>query len=341
LPLAKKRRQRPLPIPPRPRRRPWSREFRLQLAVVTAFAVLLAAIVAGFAYFFFQEWYEENVQRPHSEAIEVGQANFDLDYFARRLRIFATSLNLQDSSQAQILISSVISMIEREELLRERAPADLGVSVSPAELELEIGDRLGLTQSNPEALAAALEPELKTLDLSESEYRQMVEADILGDKVQRVFSLSVPDTTEQVRLRQIQVGTEDEARSVLERLEAGEDFGDLARELSLDTATKEEGGERGWVARDELGLSYAVKVFDLEVGTVSQPIPGPGGYFIFEVEEKQPDREVADDQRSTISSTYFSLWVNEQQTFLAVPQTQPVLLDAADLQWAIDKAFSL
>jgi parvulin-like peptidyl-prolyl isomerase len=339
--LAKKRRQKPLPIPPRPRRRPWSREFRLQLAVVTAFAVLLAGIVAGFAYFFFQQWYEENVQRPHSEALQVDGSTIDLDYFARRLKLLVTSYGLQDTSQAQTVISITVSMLESEEILRQRAFADLGVSVSSEEIELEIGDRLGLTESNPEALAAALEPELKSSDLSEGEYRQMTEADILSNKVQRVFSLSVPDTTEQVRMRQILVGTEDEARSVLERLDAGEDFGDLARELSLDSATKDQGGERDWVARDELDLSYAVKVFELEVGTFSQPIPGPGGYFIFEVEEKQPDREVTDDQRSTISSDYFSLWLNEQRTFLAVPEVQPVLLDANKLQWAVNKGFSL
>jgi parvulin-like peptidyl-prolyl isomerase len=339
--LAKKRRQKPLPIPPRPRRRPWSREFRLQLAAVTAFAVLLVGIVAGFAYFFFQGWYEENVQRPHSEALEVDGSTIDLDYFARRLKLLVTSYGLQDTSQAQTLISITISMMEGEELLLQRATPDLGVSVSPAELELDISDRLGLTESDPAAFAAALQAVLKSSDLSESEYRQMIEASILSDKVQRVFSLSVPDTTEQVRLRQIQVGTEDEALSVLERLDAGEDFGDLARELSLDTATKDEGGERGWVARDELDLSYAVKVFNLEVGTYSQPIPGPGGYFIFEVEEKQPDREVTDDQRSTISSTYFSLWLNEQRTLLDVPETQPILLDANKLQWAVNKGFGL
>jgi parvulin-like peptidyl-prolyl isomerase len=297
-------------------------------------------IVAGFAYFFFQGWYEENVQRPHSEALQVGETTIDLDYFARRLRLFASSVNLQDSSQAQLVIASMVSTMEGEELVLQRAPADLGVSVSSGEIELSISDQLGLTESNPEAFAAALEPQLKAVDLSEREYRQMVGAGLLRDKVQRVFSLSVPDTTEQVRMRQILVGTEDDARSVLERLDAGEDFGDLARELSLDSATKDQGGELDWVARDELDLSYAVKVFDLEVGIPSQPIPGPGGYFIFEVEEKQPDREVTDDQRSTISTNYFYLWLNEQRTFLAVPEVQSLLLDANKLQWAVNKAFS-
>jgi len=340
--LAKKRRQKPLPIPPRPRRRPWSREFRLQLAVVTAFAVLLVGIVAGFAYFFFQEWYQENVQRPHSEAVQVGETTLDLDYFTRRLTLLVADYSLQQQSdQASVVVSLMVSAVEGEELVLQRAPADLGVTVSPAEIELAISDRLGLTASDPAAFASAYEQELKRSGLSDEEYRRMMEANLLSDKVQRVFSLSVPDTVEQVRMRQILVGTEDDARSVLERLDAGEDFGDLARELSLDSATKDQGGELDWVARDELDLSYAVKVFDLEVGIPSQPIPGPGGYFIFEVEEKQLDREVTDDQRSTISSNYFSLWLNEQRTFLAVPETQPLLLDTNKLQWAVNRAFSL
>jgi foldase protein PrsA len=240
-----------------------------------------------------------------------------------------------------MLIATDVSILEREELLRQRAPADLDVSVSPEEIELEIGDRLGLMENNPEAFAAAYEPELKKSGLSDREYRRMVETDLLSSKAQQVFSLSVPKTMEQVRMRQIQVGTEDEARSVVERLNGGEDFGNLAQELSLDSATKAKGGERDWVARDELDLSYAGKVLALEVGTPSQPIPGPGGYFIFEVEEKQPDREVTPEQQSSISSSYFSLWANEQKTLFAVPDVQPLLLDTTKLQWAANKAFGL
>ncbi len=352
--MVKKRRQRPLPIPPRPERRPWSREFRLQVAVVAAFVLLLVGIAAGFGYFQFQDWYEENVERPNSKALEVGETTFDLDYFARRLELMVTEYGLQQQpEQASLVVSLLANTLASEELLRQRAPTDLGLSVTPQDMEMEIGDRLGLTESNPEAFAAALEQELKTYDLSEEEYRRMVEAEILAIRAQEVFSLSVPDTLEQVRVRQILVGTEEEARSVLERLDAGEDFGELARELSLDEATKEEGGERGWVdsaseeegrerqwlARDELDLSYAVKVFDLEVGIVSQPIPGPGGYFIFEVEEKEADREVTDDQRTSISNSYFTYWLDEQRTLL--PSTEFVSTDADKFLWVAKRAFGL
>jgi parvulin-like peptidyl-prolyl isomerase len=352
--LVKKRRQRPLPIPPRPRRRPWSREFRLQVAVITAFGLFLAIIGGIIGFGFFQDWYEEHVQRPKSTAVQVGETTFDLDYFARRLKLLIAEFGLQEQpEQASLAVSLTANTLGREELLLQRAPADLGVSVTPEEMELAIGDLLGLTQSDPEAFAAALEEGLKGSDLSEEEYRRMMEAKLLTSKVQEVFSLSVPETVEQVRMRQILVGTEDEARSVLERLDAGEDFGELARELSLDEATKEEGGERGWVdsatedegrerewlARDELDLSYAVKVFDLEVGTLSEPIAGPGGYFIFEVEEKEAEREVTPEQRTRISSSYFTHWLDEQGTLL--PSTDYVSSDPDKFQWAAEKAFGL
>jgi parvulin-like peptidyl-prolyl isomerase len=339
--LVKKRRQRPLPIPPRPRGRPRSREFWLQLAVITAFVALVAGMVAGLGYFYFQDWYEENVQRPHSKAVQVGETTFNLDYVARRLKLFVTSVGLQDPSQAQAAVSSVISIVEGEELLRQRAPADLGVSISSEEIELEIGDLLGLSVSDSEAFARAYEQELDRSDLSDKEYRRVVEAELLGRKVQEVFSLSTPQTIEQVRMRQILVGTEDEARSVLERLDAGEDFGDLARELSLDSTTKEQGGERDWLARNELPLSYAAQVFALEVGTPSQPITGPGGYYIFDVQERESDREVTPEQRSNISSGYFTLWVSEQRTLLAVPDIQSLLQDPGKFQWAAERAFGL
>ena len=352
--MVKKRRQRPLPIPPRPQRRPWSREFRRQVAVVAAFVLFLAVIGGIIGFGFFQDWYEENVERPNSKALEVGETTFDLDYFARRLKLMVGEFGLQQQpEQAGVLVNLMANALGSEELLRQRAPVDLGVSVTPEDMELAIGDRLGLTESDPEAFAAALEQELKRSDLSDEEYRQMIEADLLITRVQEVFSLSVPETIEQVRMRQILVGTEDEARSVLERLDAGEDFGELAGELSLDTATKEEGGERGWVdsaseeegrerewlARDELDLSYAVKVFDLEVGVLSEPIPGPGGYFIFEVEEKEAEREVTPEQRTRISSRYRDLWLNEQGTL--VPSTEFVSSDQDKFQWAAEKAFGL
>ena len=189
--MVKKRRQRPLPIPPRPQRRPWSRDFRLQVAVVAGFVLLLAFLGGIIGFGFFQDWYEENVERPNSKALEVGETTFDLDYFARRMKLMIADYGLQQQpEQASLVVSLLANTLGSEELLRQRAPVDLGVSITPEEMELAISDRLGLTVSDPEAFAAALEEELKRIDLSDEEYRRMVEADLLAIKVQQVLSFS-------------------------------------------------------------------------------------------------------------------------------------------------------
>jgi len=46
-----------------------------------------------------------------------------------------------------------------------------------------------------------------------------------------------------VRASHILVDTEEEAQKVIERIKEGEDFSDLAKELSLDTASGANGGD--------------------------------------------------------------------------------------------------
>jgi len=304
--------------------------------VVAGFALLLAIVggIVGWGY------YQNQVGPPRSRALEVGETTFNLDYFTRRLKFYVESSGLQglpDNQRVAQMIATAIGILQQEELLRQRAPVDLGLSASPDEIDEQIATRLKVSRDDPEAFQKAYREELKRSDLSDEEYRRMIEADVLGIKVQQMYSSSVPATMEQVRIRQLLVGTEDEAKSVVERLDAGEDFGDLARELSLDTTTKEKGGERGWVTRDELDPAVGQKVFALDVGARSEPIAGPGGQYIFEVEERQPDMAVTDQQRNTLTNRYFSYWLDEQRTL--IPRAEYVSTNSDKLDWVVGRAF--
>jgi parvulin-like peptidyl-prolyl isomerase len=83
--------------------------------------------------------------------------------------------------------------------------------------------------------------------LSKADYLRTIEATLLRDKLQDLFASRVPTTEEQVHARHILVETEEEAQTVLARLEAGEDFVSLAKELSTDESTREDGGDLGWL----------------------------------------------------------------------------------------------
>jgi parvulin-like peptidyl-prolyl isomerase len=200
----------------------------------------------------------------------------------------------------------------------------------------EIASRLSVSRDDPTAFRAAYEADRKARDLSDKEYRQMIEAALLSRWVSDGFVRAAPEAADQVRIRQIQVGAQEDADTVVQRLNAGEDFATVAKEMSSDTATKDAGGEKGWVAKEELDPSYAAKVFALEVGQRSAPLEGTGGFLIVEVEEKQAGRPLETAQRSAIGSRYYSLWLAEQRTL--IPTTNWVSFDADKFQWVFDHA---
>ena len=336
--MAKKRRPPPAPLPPPRRRTHRGRDWRPQAAVVAGFAIFLL-VVAGFIGY---GWWDSQMGPPHSRAMRVGETTLSLDFFSRRVKGFLQDAGLTSSGQAvdsstfSSVVNIVVGTLEQEILLRQRAPVDLGLTPTPDDVEGEIASRLSVSRDDPAAFQAAYEADRKARDLSDKEYRQMIEAALLSRWVSDGFVRAAPEAADQVRIRQIQVGAQEDADTVVERLNAGEDFATVAKEMSSDTATKDAGGEKGWVAMEELDPSYAAKVFALEVGQRSEPLEGTGGFLIVEVEEKQAGRPLETAQRSAIGSRYFSLWLAEQRTLF--PTTNWVSFDADKFQWVFDHA---
>ncbi|MBP8131911.1 MAG: peptidyl-prolyl cis-trans isomerase [Candidatus Hydrogenedentes bacterium] len=84
------------------------------------------------------------------------------------------------------------------------------------------------------------------------------------------------------------------AAKILERARAGEDFGVLADEVSDLPPESKNGGQMGWQQPSELELEHRKPLFELPVGQIGDPVYGPGGYFIYKVEEERtnPDTGV-------------------------------------------------
>lgn len=67
-----------------------------------------------------------------------------------------------------------------------------------------------------------------------------------------------------VELAQIVVGSEEEATELIQRLINGEDFGELAKEVSLDEATKDQNGYMGRIALDKVERDILDVIQDVE-----------------------------------------------------------------------------
>ena len=74
--------------------------------------------------------------------------------------------------------------------------------------------------------------------------------------------------------------------NALERIEAGEDFGELAKLLS-DGPTAPVGGDLGWSDPGSFVPEFEEVMNDLEIGEISEPFRSPFGWHIVEVLERR------------------------------------------------------
>ncbi|MCB0212599.1 MAG: peptidylprolyl isomerase [Anaerolineae bacterium] len=148
-----------------------------------------------------------------------------------------------------------------------------------------------------------------TVGINEATYRSYIASGLLKDKLREALGDEVPNIAEQSHARHILVETEEEANDVIERLEAGEDFADLAEELSLDTTSGVAGGDLGFVPAGSFVGPVDEAVFTLPVGKISEPIETQFGWHVIEVIERE-ERELSPSDYSQRQSQAYSDWLN-------------------------------
>jgi peptidyl-prolyl cis-trans isomerase SurA len=80
------------------------------------------------------------------------------------------------------------------------------------------------------------------------------------------------------------------ARALRERLLAGEDFGALAKQYSVDSTTASSGGDLGWIPLSALPENFAAAIGTQPAGTYPDPVPADEGIHILKIGERRDDR---------------------------------------------------
>jgi peptidyl-prolyl cis-trans isomerase D len=123
----------------------------------------------------------------------------------------------------------------------------------------------------------------KETGFTDATYRTLVEGILLRQKLSDEVTADLKPFEEQVWARHILVATEDEAKNVLTRLKAGEDWSKIAAKVSTDTSNKDKGGDLGWFARGAMVTEFENAAFSMVAGQVSQPVKTSFGYHIIQV----------------------------------------------------------
>lgn len=84
----------------------------------------------------------------------------------------------------------------------------------------------------------------------------------------------------------------DLADSLYQLIQNGADFAQLAKEYSDDENSREDGGELGWYAANDLLPEFARALSGLEVGQVSPPVISDFGFHLIKLEDNRPASKI-------------------------------------------------
>ncbi len=90
-----------------------------------------------------------------------------------------------------------------------------------------------------------------------------------------------------LKARHLYARTRERADSLYARLQQGERFEDLAREVFADSALANSGGSLGYFGFDETDPAFEEAAYNLEVGAISKPVRTATGYSIIQVEDRK------------------------------------------------------
>jgi len=207
----------------------------------------------------------------------------------------------------------VVATVDGKEITRvdvyrfiQTMPANIqqlpATAVYPMALEQVVNTRLVQNRAESanitETDAFKLEMEMAKQQLARNLYLQeSVDKKISDGKLDSAYKeyiKKVPDVEER-RARHILLETESKAKAVIEKLNAGGKFEELAQELSTGpTASK--GGDLGYFAEGEMVPEFSNKVYSMSKGDVTDaPVKTQFGYHVIKLEDvrKRPKPTMA------------------------------------------------
>ena len=167
----------------------------------------------------------------------------------------------------------------------------------------------------PDAYAtevATLKQNIAASRYSYDDYRGIVEINLLRERLNNALAKDVTGTEEQIHARHILVKTFEEAQAIEQRLQAGEDFGALAAELSNEPGAAESEGDLGWAPRGQFVTEFENAVWALtDPLQISEPVTTTFGVHIIQLLEKDANRPLEPSALSDKQATALSDFLDQ------------------------------
>lgn len=155
---------------------------------------------------------------------------------------------------------------------------------------------------------------LKQQNITDDFIKDSIKKDYKQQKLEEAFYKDNKVTEEEIKdfydankerlikysLSQIMADNEEDAKKLYDKLEAGEDFAELAKNESSDTYSAANGGNMGEVQASTMPEEFLNAVSTTEIGSYSKVFKSDMGYHIVKVDDKKDQLE---DLRTEIEQT--------------------------------------
>jgi|GEM_PF-3284927 len=169
-----------------------------------------------------------------------------------------------------------------------------------------------------------LRQQLNLSQLTEQQFRGLFRDQLYQTRIYNYLAANVSDTVPQIHMYYILVSTYDEATAAKARIDSGEDFSIIAKEVSIDS-TKTNGGDVGWSPPALLSSSVQTAITSLEIGKCSEPIAMSSSssttsssdatsYALVMISEKSDAMVVTSDQLDGLKTVAYNNWVTQLQS---------------------------
>lgn len=243
------------------------------------------------------------------EEVAIAREEFDASLEQTAARQGMEELPGEDDPQFELLRDTALSDLLLAVWVRGEA-SDRGIEVTPEEVEAELGQ---IKEQQFEGNERRFKRFLRQSGFTEEQALQRVELQVLSDQIQRDVIPDEPQVSEREvesyyaanseqfqqpetrDVRVIETEDEDDAEEARERLEDDDSprsFRQVARDLSVDEATQDQGGLRQGLVQGQSEPALDEQAFSAPEGELVGPFEGEGSFYVIEVEGVNPSQTI-------------------------------------------------